>query len=975
MKKNLLFGLMLMLAWSCNTTPSKKNADYVDPFIGTDFHGHTFPGATVPQGGVQLSPNTRRNNWDACSGYHYSDSTIFGFSHLHLSGTGAIDLGDILFHPTTKEVNLKNEGYIFEPLKFKHQDEVAKAGYYAVQFRDPEIFAELTATAHTGIHRYTFPASATSKIIVDLHHSLSDETIHHTQLNVTADNEITGARLTSGWTPNQHIYFVAQFSKPFNALNLVSNGTKNDSMSLSGDNIQAVAYFQTADKEQIEVKVGLSVVSIENARLNLKRETEGKNFDDLKMEAFQLWDEALSVIQIEEGGDNEKEIFYTALYHSLIMPDLMSDVDGSYRQHNMEIAKAPEGRKMYSTLSLWDTYRTWHPLMTLVNDQLVEDMIHSLLAMYDATGELPIWPLVSGETGTMIGYHSVSVIADAYLKGLRGFDAEHAFEAMKASSNSHRKGGKYYVENGFIPADRHKESVSCLLEYAYDDWCIARMAAEMGKQEEALLYKKRAMSWMNVFDGNTKFFRGKRSDGNWITPFNPFEVSRDYTEANAWQYRFFVPHDVNGLVSMFGSKEEFIAAFDGLYDETTKVISDIPDVTGLIGQYAHGNEPSHHMAYVYSFVGQPWKTQAMVRRVLNEMYSTEPDGISGNEDCGQMSAWYIMSSMGFYPVAPGSNEYVFSAPIFGKVNLRLHNGNQLLIVANQPEKNSYITKVLFNGSEIKENYITHERLMQGGKLEFILSENPDFERGVHPATRPYSMSNSPLVSVPYIVQDVHLFENEVIVEMGCATQGAAIHFTLDGSEPDEQSPLYTGAIKITDDAIIKAKAFKEGFLPSALFSIAAQKAVFQKPDRATANKNGVAFRYYQGNFSSVYDLLKTKAVFVGVVDVPSLELARDEDDFGFIFEGLISIPDDGIYEFFTESDDGSVLEIGGKAIVLNDGSHGNIKASGRIPLLKGYHSYRLLYFEDYEGQDLDWGMRKMNEEDFSPIDANQLFLK
>ena len=969
---NLIFLISIFTA--CNSDSVKSPAEYVDPFIGTAFHGHTYPGATVPFGGVQLSPDTRRNNWDACSGYHYSDSVIFGFSHLHLSGTGAIDLGDVLFHPTTKALELQNDGYIFKPHPFSHENEVAEPGYYAVTLNDVGIKAELTTTAHTGIHRYTFPQSGESKIIVDLHHGLSDETIHGTGFHLSGDRELTGYRLTSGWTPNQHVYFVARFSKPFKSVSLISDGVVIENIdSVSGTNIQAVINYETTENEKIELKVGISVVSLDNARMNLEKEVGNANFDQIKQYAIASWDKALSVIQVEGSSDDNKEIFYTALYHALLMPDLVSDVNGDYRSHDMSIRQTEAGRKMYSTLSLWDTFRTWHPLMTLINDSLVNDMIQSMMAMYDATGELPIWPLVSGETGTMIGYHSVSVIADAYLKGIRGFDAEKAFEAMKVSSNSHRKGGKYYVENGFIPADLKKESVSCLLEYAYDDWCIAQMANAMGKQDDYEEYKLRAQSWMNVFDGQTKFFRGKKSDGNWVNPFNPFYVSRDYTEANAWQYRFFVPHDVNGLVNMFGGREQFIEAFDGLFDTTTRVVSDIPDVTGLIGQYAHGNEPSHHMAYVYSFVEQPWRTQQMVRRVLDEMYSSDPDGIAGNEDCGQMSAWYIMSSLGIYPVAPGSGEYVFSSPLFEKAEITLHNGKKLTIKANDPEKNLFIGQVFFNGEEVTENFITHESLMQGGELKFVLVKEPQKNRGVLPSDKPYSMSTEPMVSVPFIRQDVNLFVDEIMIEMGTATADASIHFTLDGSDPDEESTLYEAPIKISSDTHLKLRAFKKDHIPSKIFSISATRAVFKEADKKNVSEKGVRYTYYEGVFSSVYDMTTKKALKSGVMNQPVLETDKD-DHFGYIYTGLLKIDEDAIYDFYTISDDGSVLEIGNKLVVMNDGSHSAIKASGRIALKKGYHAFKFLYFEDYEGHQLEWGMKKSTDEAFEPIKADYLFV-
>jgi predicted alpha-1,2-mannosidase len=967
----LIFSVSILML-SCQ---NEKPADFVDPFIGTDFHGHTYPGATVPFGAVQLSPDTRRGNWDACSGYHYSDSVIFGFSHLHLSGTGAADLGDILFHPTTREVNLVPQGYIFDPLPFDHADETASPGYYKVQFKEQDITAEMTTTTRVGVHRYSFPDSESSKIIIDLFHNLMDETIHHLELNITGEDEITGARVSSGWTPNQHIYFVAKFSQPFNKTQLVSDGViQEGETQLTGDNIQAILGFSTSENNPIEVNVGTSIVSIENARLNLNEEAASFGFDAYKENAENTWNDALQSIVIDGATKEQKRIFYTAMYHTMVVPNITNDVNGEFRTHNMEISKVPEGRKMYSTLSLWDTFRTWNPLMTLTNKDLVVDMIHSMLEMYDATGELPIWPLVSGETGTMIGYHSVSVIADAYLKGIRDFDAERALDAMKVSSMSHRKGGKYYVEDGFIPADREKESVSCLLEYAYDDWCIAQMAKEMGKTEDYETYSERAQSWIRVFDGDTQFFRGKRSDGNWVTPFNSFEASRHYTEANAWQYRFFVPHDVNGLVNMFGSEEQFLTALDDLFTVDSDIITDIPDITGLIGQYAHGNEPSHHKAFLYSYINQPHKTQEMIRKILEEQYSDMPDGIVGNEDCGQMSAWYIMSSLGLYPVSPGSGEYVFTSPLFEEATMQLHNGNEIKIISNNPDKNMYIEKVLLNDKELKTSFITHQQMMEGGVLEFVLTDDPVISEE-NERIPPYSMTHSKMVSKPYIPQDLFMFEESQEFVLGCSTPETNIYYTLDGSDPDESSNLFSGEpILVTQNTTIKARGYKNDFDPSPVMEIQAIRAEFRRPDKLSASKKGVNYKYYEGKFSTVDEMDSTPVIKSGTIDKPDISLATSEDSFGFEFTGLVYIEEDGIYDFFTDSDDGSVFYLGDEPIVFNDGSHGAILATGRVALKSGFHEFKLLYFEDYAGQQLDWGWQPADQSELVNAREDFLFL-
>ena len=784
MKQNtFIYAAIAFFVCSSCTSGKYSPVDYVDPFIGTGFHGHTYPGATVPFGAVQLSPDTRAGNWDACAGYHYDDTTLKGFSHTHLSGTGCIDLGDILFRPTTLKPDLTAES-ICRPANFSHKDERASAGYYSVILKDEGIKAELTATTHTGMHRYTFPSGKPVTIIVDLAHLLDNEYIYEAELERTTSNEIVGMRRTRGWTDNQYVYFAAQFSEPFQTVEfvqdkkIVSAETKQ-----VGTDLQAILTFADKDGEPIIAKVGLSLVSVDNARKNLAEEVKDFNFDAVCAAARNDWEQALSSITVEGGGTDDLKNFYTAIYHAMVVPNVVSDVNGEYRRHNMQIGQLPKGKMQYSTFSLWDTFRAWNPLMTLIDTALVNNMVNSYLDIYDASGELPIWPLSAAETGTMIGYHSVSVIADAYLKGIRGFDAEKALDAMKVSSEKNKKGADYYIKYGFIPSNIKKESISCLLEFAYDDWCIARMAQEMGKEDVYRKYIERSQNYINVFDGSTKFFRGKRMDGNWETSFNPFEVGRSYTEATAWQYRFSVPYDVNGMVQLFGGKEKFITALDSIFIADPNVHGDLADITGLIGQYAHGNEPSHHIAYLYDYVGQPWKTQEMTRHLLDEMYQPTPGGISGNEDCGQMSAWYILSGLGIYSVCPGSNEFALTTPLFEKAVLKLANGKRLTLLANDPKKNIYIHKVELNGKQIDTNFITYAQLMEGGELRFTLSDKPDKSRGISEEASPYSYTKEKVVSIPYVDRDLNLFMDKVTVALATTTEGAELRYTLDGTEP------------------------------------------------------------------------------------------------------------------------------------------------------------------------------------------------
>lgn len=942
---------IIALFTACSQAPQSP-IDSVDPFIGTGFHGHTYPGATAPYGAVQLSPDTRKGNWDACSGYHYSDSTLMGFSHTHLSGTGCIDLGDILFRPSLQT-----------PLAFSHSDEKASPGYYSVNLREAGVLAELTTTPHVGIHRYTYKKGIESTLVVDMDHLLDNEYIYEGWVKQTGENELTGMRRTRGWVDNQYVFFVAQFSQPFSSMEQPSER-------------QAVLTFDTTTGKPIVCKVGVSIVNEENARLNLEQETDsyGFDFDAIHQATRSDWEKELDVITVEGGTEAERTNFYTALYHSKIIPNIASDVNGQYRRHDMSVATIPAGRRQFSTFSTWDTFRAWHPMMTLLDTTLVNDMVQSLLDMYDASGELPLWPLSAGETGTMIGYHSTSIIADAYLKGIRGYDAEHALEAMKISAEKNKKGADFYIKEGFIPTNIKKESVSCLLEFAYDDWCIAQMAKALGHMDDYETFIKRSQNFINVFDGSTRFFRGKRQDGNWETPFDPFAIGRSYTEATAWQYRFFTPHDVYGLTQLFGGREAFIADLDSLFMVTSEVVGDLVDVTGLVGQYAHGNEPSHHMAYLYSYVGQPWKTQEWTRRLLDEMYQPTPEGIIGNEDCGQMSAWYILSSLGFYSVCPGSNQFILTTPLFDKANMKLGNGKTLVITANQPDKNKYITKVTLNGEEISHCYITYDQLMQGGTLDFTLSATPDKRWGTAPEYAPYSYTEQPTVSIPYIANDLDLFEGEITAELKSTTPKAVIHYTLDGSEPDENAPVYSEPFVLKETTIIKAKGYKKGFIPSRTYSIQATKAILRPALSIQPTKHGVAYTYYEGEFQWVADLQKAKVVETGTIPEPSILNAKLPDHFGYIFTGYIYAPEDGVYEFSTRSDDGSVLYIGKEKVVDNDASHAAIDATGRIPLQKGYHPFALHYFEDYEGEYLGWSWRTPSMSKLDAIPTENLYI-
>ncbi len=941
-----------LLLGSCATADNSAPVDLVDPMIGTGFHGHTYPGATTPFGAVQFSPDTRAGNWDACSGYHYSDSTINGFSLTHLSGTGCCDLGDILFSPTSTDT----------PLPFSHKAEKATPGFYEVTFTEPAIKAELTAAEHSGMARFSYPEGIEPSVFINLRHEIATgEPVDSAYLTVSGPAEVSGLRMSSGWSPLHRVYFVAQFSEPI------------ASSSVEADSSKAVLKF--APGKPVTMRVGISGVSVANARLNLESEMKSFDFEAQAAAARNAWEAELSKIKIEGGSLEERRTFYTAMYHCMVAPNVVSDVNGQFRRNNQQVGQASEGTKRYSTLSIWDTFRAWHPLMTLIEPKLASDIAGSMLDMYDATGELPIWPLGSNETKCMIGYHSASVLADAYMKGIGGFDPKAALDAMVKSSNINEKGSEYYTTMGYIPANIKREGVSCQLEYAYDDWCIATMAQAMGDTATANQYFKRAASYENVFDGNSRFFRGKRADGNWVSPFNPRAVDRNFTEATPWQYRFFAPHDVQGLANLLGGRDALIAAIDSMFTQPSELIGEQSDITGLIGQYAHGNEPSHHIVYLYNYLGQPWKTQEWTRRLMREMYAPTPEGIIGNEDCGQMSAWYVMTALGIYPVCPGSGEYALTAPMFPKAEISLADGKTLTIVANNPSKNQYIESVTLNGKSVDTNFITHAALMQGGTLEFKLTDKPVMTRGTSPEAAPMSMTKVQRVSVPYAVEDLYLFVDSTKVTLGTTTAGAKIRYTLDGSEPTQQSTLYSAPFTIDRSLTVKARAFKEGMEPSSVMTVQAERAELMAAANIRPTTPGLNYSYYEGNMARTSDIEKYKPVKSGMLPTPSIAEAQQPDHFGFKFTGYIYAPTDGVYTFMTKSDDGSVLYIGNRKVVDNDGGHSAVSATGLIALAKGFHPFTLLYFEDYEGEELSWGWATPGTVDIKPIATSSIYAK
>ncbi len=708
---------------------------YVDPYIGTGDHGHVFLGANVPFGLVQLGPTNITEGWDWTSGYHISDSTIWGFTHMHLSGTGIGDLLDIAVMPVVGNVKLgkgtiddANSGmYSF----FSREREITKAGYYAVHLDRYNINVELTATKRVGFHKYTFPKSTESKIVIDLKSHLNWDEPTDTYLIQENDSVVSGYRFSKGWANNQRVFFTVVFSKPMKQF-ILSDGERQENTKiereLRANGVYGQALFDTKDREDIYVKVALSPVSIDGAKRNMKTELLGWDFPGTVKAADQAWNKELNKIQIESGDQKVLRTFYTALYHTMVAPSEFCDVDNSYMGTDKEIYKnAPFVN--YTTFSLWDTYRAAHPLMSIIHPEKMDDVINSMLAIYQQQGKLPVWHLMGCETDCMVGNPAISVVADAILKGYNGFDKELAYEAMKKSAMLDERGLGYLKKYGYIPYDKEEEGLSKCMEYAIADWSLAQVANQMGKTDDYDYFLNRSKSYRHYFDKQSGFVRGLSSEGKFRPNFNPFESvhrENDYTEGNAWQYTWLAPHDVHGLIDLFGSNEAFIHKLDSLFLVKGDLGANAsPDISGLIGQYAHGNEPSHHVLYLYPYVGQPWKSADKIREVMYDLYSDQPAGLSGNEDVGQMSAWYVLSALGFYQVEPAGGKYILGSPIIDKAVITVKNGKKFtIIIKNNSRDNKYIQSVTLNGQFYDKYYINFNDITQGGELILEMGNIP-----------------------------------------------------------------------------------------------------------------------------------------------------------------------------------------------------------------------------------------------------------
>ena len=936
MNKILTALSIALYLFSVSIGQTKDFAKWVNPFIGTGGHGHTFPGATMPFGMVQLSPDTRIDNWDGSSGYHYSDDIIYGFSHTHLSGTGIPDGCDILFVPMTEyslEAKAGDKDVNGYASLFSHANEKAEPGYYSVKLDDDNIRAELTATTRVGLHRYTFPKSDDIKILLDL--KWRDKVLD-SEVTVVRKNRIEGYRRSSSWAKDQIIYFVAEFSKPFRNSLTGSGKVFNSLHSRSGD-VKAVLYFGPTKGEQILLKVALSPVSIEGARANLKAELPGWDFDKVRADAKAAWNKELSKIEVSGGTDDQTTTFYTALYHTMIQPNVFNDVDGKYpgldkkvhqlpgypavplaerrssasptvaisdsgyaagfgerRQSRDSIIgpdrksiafplgegqspenpqsqnQRPKTENQYTVFSLWDTFRAAHPLYTIIDQKRTVDFINTFIRQYEDGGRLPVWELWGEETDTMIGYHAVSVIADAMAKGIKGFDYEKAYAAAKHSAELDHFGLAAYKKRGYISMEDEQESVSKTLEYAYDDWCIAQMAKTLVDQKQAewhfdsagavnenpqqhkLIgeyrhYLTRSGYFENLFDLETRFFRPKQN-GGFVKPFAPNEVTFHFTEGNSWQYSFFVPHDIYRLIELMSGSDKFAAKLDELFTTDAKLAGrEQPDITGLIGQYAHGNEPSHHIAYLYNYARQPWKTQKLVRRIMDEFYKPTPDGLIGNEDCGQMSAWYILSASGFYPVTPGSPKYTFGTPLFKKIKYNLENGKTFTIKApDVSEKSIYIKSVKLNKVSYPDHDFSHWQIAEGGSLEFEMTDAP--AGPIFRALPSFAIQNNSMVAVPVIDGGARVFDRQTRVALKSTTPNSTIFYTLDGTEPKVNAKmLYSAPFTIDRTSTVKAFAVTNVSLShSSKQSRTAEATFIKKPNDWTVKITSKYSRQYNG---------------------------------------------------------------------------------------------------------------------------------
>ena len=906
-----------MMSYGGNQPTDKDYTKYVNPFIGTVGSANMFPGPALPFAMVQLSPYISSNN-------------ILGFSHRHNSGGaggGSSVRGDILFMPSVSNSEETSSS------TFLSSSEEAIPGYYKVFLDDYKTLVELTATTRVGLHKYTFPNTDKANIVLN---------IDNGEINIK-DGEI------SGYNSN-NIYFVAKFSQPIKSYSLNSeNENLENGKVVKGNNIKGVFRFSTMESRPVLLKVAISPVSIDGARKNLNAELPDWDFNLIREKAKTAWNEQLSKIEVEGGSKEERTIFYTALYHASLQPNIYMDVDRKYRSTNGEVYTVKDFDN-YTQFSLWDTFRAAHPLYSIIDRERTNDFISTFLERYDHNGRMLIMEFLGeeGDSPPMIGYHSLSVIADAYVKNIRSYDVSKAFSAMKHLANDKVRDCKeLYLDYGFIPADLKGQSVSRTLEYSYDDWCVTRLAKDFNEADN-LYFSQRSEFYKNVFDKDVNFMRGRMSNFQWVPNFDPMETINHYTEANAYQYTPFVPQDIEGLIEIMGGDNNFENWLDGCFNtelDPSKV--NVRDVSGLIGQYAHGNEPSHHIAYLYNFVGTPWKTQKLVREIMSNLYSDDPDGIDGNEDCGQLSAWYVLSAMGIYSVTPGMEYFVIGSPIFDKVTINMENGNKFEIIAkNNLAENPHIQSATLNGKNYAKSYINYFEFMNGSKLVLEMSDKPNYEWGTRKEDRPYSDKKrfSYAASPKMSFSEISFLESRTI-ELSSDDENARIYYTLDGGEVTEKSKLYTKPITITEATTISTRSFIDGIYPSYPVSVNFKKLDFLKAMDENNLVPGVKFLYKEANFPSAKSVKDYPTIESGIMETFNVDSINDERQFGYNFEGYIKVPETGVYEFTLEANDGAVLYINEKMMIDNDGGHRAQELFCKIVIEKGWHPIKLDYFQ------------------------------
>jgi len=911
LKQYFVLFVLLLTSFSCSKSIAEKNnfTELVNPFIGTVGSGNTFLGPVMPYGMVQLGPYSRYKK-DMNSG------VVYGFSHTRVSGMaggGNTSRGNVLFMPAI--VDAKKGKQVYQS-RFKHSSENAGLGFYSVILEDYHIKVALTSTVRTGLHKYTFPESKQSAIVLKLANG---------SLTINK-NEIVGS--------DNGVFFVAEFSKPILESEIISdNELLNNSNSVKGKNIQGIFKFETKKEEVILLKVGISMVS--EKTLNQSKEA---------------WNNELGKIEVEGGTETEQIIFYTSLYHAMIHPNIYMDTDKTFRSESGEIYTAIDFDN-YTNFSLWDTFRALHPLYTLINREKTSQFIRTFLSRYDHTGRMLIMEFngVEGEQPPMIGYHSLSVLADAYIKGIRDYDVPKAYKAMRNLANDKERTGKQlYLDYGFIPYDLKGQNVSRSLEYSYDDWCVTRLAKDFN-DGDLLYFSQRGDFYKNSFSKKENFMVGRKSNFQFVHDFDPMETTGHYTEANAYQYSTFVPQDINGLMELMGGAKNFEKWLDDCFTTETDFSKiNVRDVTGLIGQYAHGNEPSHSIAYLYNYTGTPWKTQKVVRQILSTLYANKQNGIDGNEDAGQMSAWYVMSAMGIYSVTPGMDYYVIGSPVFDKATLNLENGNTFeIITKNNGKENVYIQSAQLNGKPYPKTYLSNSDIMKGGKIVFEMDSEPNKEWGTNKKDRPYSAEKKiTYAKPPQIEFEDIMFLKSRKVTLSKAETGSKLFYTLDGTEPTKESVPYTNPIMITKTSVFKTRSYVDGIAPSYPLTVHFKKIDMLEAQNVSGLNPGITFKYREGRgVMNARDQEAAPILETGVLEYFHVNNIKDDRPFGYQLEGYLKVPETGVYTFYLEANDGAILYLNSKEIIDNDGGHRTQRLDTKIGLKKGWHKINVDYFQ------------------------------